>query len=426
MIDAMVLRSPLRAAAAAAVLLALTTCSSSRAVRAQTPPLRIVAVGDVHGAFDAFVAVLRAAGIINDKRQWAGGTTVFVQTGDLFDRGTGVRDALDLLMRLEDDAKKGGGRVEALLGNHEMMNLLHEFRDVNPAVYAAFADGRSDSRQRRGYDEYAATMKRRDKPSVSRDEWMQKHPPGFIEYVDALGPRGKYGKWLRSHKVVTAVSGTAFMHAGINPDDPQTPQTIDDVNRLALKDIGTWDATKAAMVQAQLVPVFCTLDEAIEAAVDELTRIAAAIKASTPPGEHVTREFAERLQWLIQIGKSSLLDSDGPLWFRGFAQWNDEDAPKVAAVLQRFGVQRFVTGHTPILPGRIRPRFDNRIFLIDTGMLSSYFKGGRASAIELQNQRVTAIYTDAREVLVSSGSARFERAPLRDGAAAAAASALSR
>ena len=78
------------------------------------------------------------------QHQWIGGTTVLVQTGDIFDRGPKVREALDLLMRLEEEARRAGGRVEALLGNHEVMNLLHEFRDVSPASYAAFADaGRS-------------------------------------------------------------------------------------------------------------------------------------------------------------------------------------------------------------------------------------------------------------------------------------------
>ena len=44
---------------------------------------RIVAIGDVHGAFDQFVEILQAAGLIDGKRQWAGGTTVFIQRKDI-------------------------------------------------------------------------------------------------------------------------------------------------------------------------------------------------------------------------------------------------------------------------------------------------------------------------------------------------------
>jgi hypothetical protein len=48
---------------------------------------------------------------------------------------------------------------------------------------------------------------------------------------------------------------------------------------------------------------------------------------------------------------------------------------------------------------RIFPRFERRVFLIDTGMLSTYYKGGRASALEIDGSRVTAIYSDGRIIL---------------------------
>jgi len=373
----------------------------------QPPASRIIAIGDIHGAFEPFVQILQTTGLIDANRQWVGGTTVLVQTGDIFDRGagmrdTGVRGTLDLLMGLEEEAKRAGGRVEVLLGNHEVMNLLHEFRDVSDATYSAFADERSEDRRRRAYDDSVRLAKRRGSkgaPESSREEWMTNHPPGFLEYVDALGPRGKHGRWLRSRKVVLNLNGTAFMHAGVRPE---TTGSLEDINRTAAREIAAWDQTKTLMVEAQIVPPFCTLPEAVPAAAAELQRIGAAIKSNQPPGDHVTREFIERLQALLEIHTWSLFDPEGPLWFRGFAQWPDTDEPKVKALFQRFGVQRFVTGHTPSLPGRIKARFGNRIFLIDTGMLSTYFAGGRASALELQEGRVTAIYLTEREVLLQS------------------------
>jgi hypothetical protein len=48
---------------------------------------RIVAVGDVHGAFDQFVAILRAASIIDNRNRWSGKKTVLVQTGDVSTAG---------------------------------------------------------------------------------------------------------------------------------------------------------------------------------------------------------------------------------------------------------------------------------------------------------------------------------------------------
>ena len=392
------------AVCALAVLLAtvLAVPGASRGLAAgqqsPAPGRRIVAIGDVHGAFDQLVGILQTAGLIDANRRWSGGTAILVQTGDVLDRGPGVRPALDLLMRLEGEAKRAGGRVESLLGNHEMMNLVHEFRDVSAETYASFADNRSEDRRKRAYSDYTRVASRQGRrgEAVSRDEWMAAHPPGFVEYVEAIGPRGTYGRWLRSKQVVTTIDGTVFMHAGVQADQAADLEAI---NRTAAADIRGWDDTRAAMVQAQLVPPFCTLAEAGAAAGAEVERISAAIKASAPLGDHVTREFVDRIQSLFQIGNSSLLRPDGPLWFRGFATWPDADEPKVAALVERLGVRRFVTGHTPSLPGKIRVRFGNRVFLIDTGMLTTYFKGGRPAALELQGGTITAIYGDAREVV---------------------------
>jgi hypothetical protein len=52
---------------------------------------RIVAIGDIHGALEPFAAILQRAGLIDGNRQWSGGNAVLVQTGDVFDRGDGVR-----------------------------------------------------------------------------------------------------------------------------------------------------------------------------------------------------------------------------------------------------------------------------------------------------------------------------------------------
>jgi hypothetical protein len=76
----------------------------------------------------------------------------------------------------------------------------------------------------------------------------------------------------------------------------------------------------------------------------------------------------------------------------------------IVSLLDRFGATRAVTGHTPMLPGRITPRFGNRIFLIDTGMLSTYYKGGRPSALEISGGAVSAIYPKERETLVTGAN----------------------
>jgi hypothetical protein len=51
---------------------------------------------------------------------------------------------------------------------------------------------------------------------------------------------------------------------------------------------------------------------------------------------------------------------------------------------------------------RITPRFSAAIFLIDTGMSSSFYPGGVASALEIRDGRFTAIYADQRTTLFES------------------------
>ena len=108
---------------------------------------RVVAVGDVHGDASSFGRILRRAGLIDSQDRWIGGRATLVQTGDVMDRGANVHDVIDLLMALEEQAQGVGGRVVSLLGNHEVMNLLGELRDVNPQVYKAFADEQSERRR---------------------------------------------------------------------------------------------------------------------------------------------------------------------------------------------------------------------------------------------------------------------------------------
>ena len=99
----------------------------------------IVAMGDLHGDFDALIKALQKARLINDRLKWIGGDTHLVQVGDVFDRGgRGVShqttndieevQILDFLYKLNKQASRQGGKVISLIGNHELMNIIGDFR----------------------------------------------------------------------------------------------------------------------------------------------------------------------------------------------------------------------------------------------------------------------------------------------------------
>jgi hypothetical protein len=220
---------------AAVVLAAALVWAPQQPITAQGAG-RIVAIGDIHGEIDGFRSILNAAGLTDARGRWSGGRTQFIQTGDYVDRGTGTRAVMDLLMALEPQARSAGGRAFALLGNHEVMNLIGDTRDVTREIFATFADANSEKKRNEAWEQYArigAQKLARGEPVAdvyrqSREEWLAKHPPGYVEYRDAFAPRGKYGAWLRDKPIVTEVNGNIFMHAGISP--AAAPLKLDDLN----------------------------------------------------------------------------------------------------------------------------------------------------------------------------------------------------
>jgi hypothetical protein len=80
---------------------------------------RVYSVADLHGDYYGVMTGLRTAGLINVTDNWAGGNSILVQLGDVFDRGLYTEKILHTFMRLGKEAEKAGGRIVHLMGNHE-------------------------------------------------------------------------------------------------------------------------------------------------------------------------------------------------------------------------------------------------------------------------------------------------------------------
>ena len=96
---------------------------------------KIVVIGDIHADYEVLITVLKKARLINDKLEWIGGKTYLVMIGDLVDgkarvdNWTGDSDlkVINFLSKLIKLAKRKGGDVIILLGNHEFMNIRGNF-----------------------------------------------------------------------------------------------------------------------------------------------------------------------------------------------------------------------------------------------------------------------------------------------------------
>lgn len=86
-------------------------------------PLDTYIIGDIHGQHDKLVHLLKRTGLITDTLSWSGGQSSLWFLGDFCDRGPDGVGVLDLVMRLQGEARDAGGQVQALLGNHELVVL---------------------------------------------------------------------------------------------------------------------------------------------------------------------------------------------------------------------------------------------------------------------------------------------------------------
>jgi len=313
---------------------------------------RLVAIGDVHGAYKQFVAVLRLAQLVDNKEHWSGGRSTFVQTGDLLDRGSDTKQVLELMMRLEGEAKRAGGRVLALLGNHEAMNIVGDLRYVSGEEYKDYATPRSNDRRESEFRARAEKARKAAKEQKQvfdeasfRQKFEQDVPLGFIERYEAFSAEGRYGQWLRQRPALVKVGGVAFLHGGLTPE--------------------------VAALGCQAI------------------------------NERVRRELGDDLAATRQEPQSTLAAGEnGPLWFRGMAR-EDETlwTPSLERVLAGIGARTIVVGHTPTKDGTIQTRFGGRVVMIDAGMNPVFF-GGHLAALEIgPDGKMTALYPDRREEL---------------------------
>ena len=80
-------------------------------------------IGDVHGELAKLRDLLRGAGLIDASDRWAGADSTLWFMGDLVDHGPDGVGVVELVMRLQTDAARAGGRIDALIGNHDILLL---------------------------------------------------------------------------------------------------------------------------------------------------------------------------------------------------------------------------------------------------------------------------------------------------------------
>lgn len=313
---------------------------------------RIVAIGDLHGDWDGYMDTLRAAGLVDDRGRWDAGTTHLVQTGDIPDRGPDTRRIIEHMERLARQARRSGGQVHNLMGNHEAMNVYGDLRYVTPGEYAAWADRRSSRLRDRYFDQVMARMEDEDPeryaalPDDFEQAWKAEHPEGWLEHRYAWSPQwaadGPMYEWVRDQRVAVKINEFVFLHGGISAD-------------YCNSELSDWTDRARDALNAR--------------GRDEL---------------------------------DILVDPVGPLWYRGLSGVEPEASTEtVDAILERYGVEHIVVGHTPT-GGVVWPRYGGRVIQIDTGIARHY--GGHIGYLEITPEGRFAGYRGGKIRLPDDGS----------------------
>jgi len=336
---------------------------------------RVVAIADIHGAYDAMVATLQNADILGEDLNWVGRKSTLVIVGDILDRGPKSREAMDLLMRLEGEAESAGGRVQVLIGNHEAMILTGDMRYVSGPEYAAFAEDEDPEERARWFDLYVE--RQGADADALRSGFDQNFPPGYFAMRRVFRPDGQYGKWLLQKDAMAVINGTAFVHGGLSPV----------AARLGLDGI-------VEMLHKDLVEFVGVLDMLTDAEIllptDSHYKVESILKRHMPALSE-DPVILGAIDTGIRLSNSDLLGVDGPLWYRSNVRCPGIiEEHRLEAALAAIGADRVVVGHTPTPNRKVLQRFDGRLIEIDTGMLNFYYRG-TGHALILENESVTVV-----------------------------------
>ena len=346
---------------------------------------RVVAISDVHGAYDAMLNTLDKAAVLGAEQQWVGADTHLVITGDLLDRGPDSRQVMDLIMRLETEAESAGGRVHLLLGNHEAMNLVGDLRYVSVEEYAAFAAEESAEEREHWFRFFRAAQPDAGDEASMRAVFADAAPPGFFAHRRAFRADGHYGAWLLEKPLMVIIDGTAFVHGGVSPMIGELG--LQGMNERLANELREYVSQLALLADAGLIsPLtnFYDHDDILET-----------LPADVERGADITAAIAS----VIKLNGSKIHASNGPLWYRGNVGCGPLiEIDRLDRTLASLQARRVVIGHTPTLTRRILQRLGGRIIEIDTGMLKASYQGS-GNALIIENGELSVVNEESATIL---------------------------
>nr|WP_321236875.1 metallophosphoesterase [uncultured Psychroserpens sp.] len=156
---------------------------------------KILAISDIESGYKTFRDFLINNKVIDQHLNWTFGKGHLVLVGDFVDRGFSTTQVLWFIYKLEQDAKKHGGHVHFIIGNHELKNMYGDYE--------------------------AASLKYTFVASI-----LGKNQANLYDSNSVLG------NWLSSKNAIESINGNLFTHGGLHPDIAKLDMSLASINNL--------------------------------------------------------------------------------------------------------------------------------------------------------------------------------------------------
>lgn len=165
------------------------------------PAEKTLVISDLHGRLDAYVALLKGNGVIDENLNWIYGKNHLILVGDILDRGRDDIGVAWLTYKLEKEAQDAGGCLQFIVGNHEDLTLKDDLRYPHQAHF-------------------------------------QFSIKAGIPYADLLGANTELGSWFRDSYWIVYSGRDLFVHAGLSPEMRSRSYKVGEINELGWRFLG--------------------------------------------------------------------------------------------------------------------------------------------------------------------------------------------